>query len=79
MNTIKKHLIDDWKVAYKFLSLQLATLLVLLEGAYEFLPEIKGYFPDHWQGYIAGSIILARLWGQRKVHSVSHHRSPEDS
>jgi hypothetical protein len=63
---IKAHLVDDWHRAYRFLSVQLAVLLVILEGAYDYLPTIQGYFPPHWQGIIGGAIILARIYQQTK-------------
>jgi hypothetical protein len=63
---IKAHLVDDWHRAYRFLSVQLAVLLVLLEGAYAYLPDITSYLPEHTRGFVAGAIILARIIQQTK-------------
>jgi len=63
---IKAHLVEDWKQAYRWLSVQLAFLLVLLEGAYQYLPQVQSYFPAHWHAYIGGAILLARLINQTK-------------
>lgn len=58
---IKAHLVDDWHQAHTWLSVRLAVLLVILEGAYDYLPAIQGYFPPHWQGVIGVTIIMARI------------------
>lgn len=67
LTKIKEHLIEDWKKAYTFLSVQLAFVLVLLEGAYAYQAEIVGYLPEHTRGYVAGLLIAARIYQQTKV------------
>lgn len=66
MNRIKEHLIEDWKKAYTFLSVQLAALLVLLEVAYAYQSEITSFLPEHTRGYVAGILIAARIYQQTK-------------
>jgi hypothetical protein len=67
MDKLKAHLIEDWRKAYTFLSVQLAALLVLLEVAYAYTAEITSYLPEHTRGYVAGALIAARVWSQAKV------------
>lgn len=66
MNRIKEHLIEDWKKAYTFLSVQLAALLVFLEVAYAYQSEITSFLPEHIRGYVAGILIAARIYQQTK-------------
>ena len=66
MDSLKQHLVEDWKKAYTFLSVQLALLLVLLEGAYAYQSEIVSYLPEHTRGYVAGVLIFARIWQQTR-------------
>jgi len=63
---IKAHLIDDWKQAWKFLSVWLALIMMGLDVAGDSLPMIKEYLPDGWVKYAAGAIILARVIKQTK-------------
>lgn len=67
---IKSHLVDDWRKAYTFLSVQFAALLVLLEVANAYLPEIMVYVPEHYRGYIGGAILVARIIQQQKRKAV---------
>lgn len=60
-------LIENWKSAYKYLTVQLATGLLLLSQAYEYLPMLKDYVPQNYVSFIALSIIVARIVAQPKV------------
>lgn len=61
-----KILIEDWKQSWKFLSVQLAAALALLDVAYDYLPAVQSYLPEGWVKWIALSIIVARVIKQRK-------------
>ena len=58
---MKVKLIDDWKDAWKFLSVQLAAALALLDTAYEYLPAVQTYLPEGWVKWIALAIIVGRI------------------
>ena len=57
---MKVKLIDDWKDSWKFLSVQLAAALALLDTAYEYLPAVQTYLPEGWVKWIALAIIVGR-------------------
>jgi hypothetical protein len=59
-------LIPEWKQAYKYLSIQLATLLAIISAAYEYMPMLQSYLPDGWVKWFALVIIVARLIQQQK-------------
>lgn len=54
-------LIDDWKQAWRLLSVQAAAVLVALEVAGDYLPEIKEYLGDDYAKWIGLGIIVARV------------------
>ncbi len=56
-----KLLIDDWKRAWRLLSVQAAAVLVALELAGDYLPEIKEYLGDDFGKWAGLAIILARI------------------
>jgi hypothetical protein len=58
---MKVKLIDDWKDSWKFLSIQLAAALALLDTAYEYLPAVQSYLPEGWVKWIALAIIVGRV------------------
>lgn len=60
-------LIENWKSAYKYLTVQLATGLLLLSQAYEYLPMLKDYVPQNYVSVLALAIIVARIVAQPKV------------
>ncbi len=62
---MKVKLIEDWKQSWKFLSVQLAAALALLDVAYEYLPAVQSYLPEGWVKWIALTIIVARIIKQR--------------
>lgn len=62
-------LIPDWKLAWRFLSVQASVLLALLSGIQaEVLPLVSPLFPAEQWPYISGgialAIVLARLISQ---------------
>lgn len=60
-------LVENWRHAYKFLSVQLAALLALISAAYDYLPSIQQYLPEGWVHYMALAIIATRLIQQRNT------------
>jgi hypothetical protein len=58
-------IIDNWKQAHKFLTVQISTLLGMAAAAYEYFPAMREYFPEGWAKYAFAAIIVARLWKQK--------------
>lgn len=58
---MKVKLIENWKHSWKFMSVQLAAVLALLDIAYEYLPAVQSYLPEGWVKWIALAIIVARI------------------
>lgn len=56
-----KLLIDNWKQAWRLLSVQAAAALVMLELAGDYLPEIKEYLGDDFAKWAGLAIIAARI------------------
>jgi hypothetical protein len=54
-------LIDDWKQAWRLFSVQVAAVLVTLEVAGDYLPEIKEYLGDDYAKWVGLAIIVARV------------------
>lgn len=54
-------LIDEFKQAHKFLSVQIAAILGVAASAYEFLPAARDYLDPTWVKYIALAILIARV------------------
>lgn len=62
-------LIPDWKIAWRFMSVQAAVLLAVLSGIQaEVLPIISPLVPATWWPYVSGGlallIVVLRLWAQ---------------
>lgn len=68
---MKVKLIEEWQKAYKFFTVQLAALLVLLDIAYEYLPAVQTYLPEGWVKWIAVAIIVARVIKQRSSDNAA--------
>jgi hypothetical protein len=66
-------LIDEWKKAHKFLSVQVTTITGVLAMAYEYIPQIQQYFPPGWFKYAVGAILIARLLRQQKKEENGHN------
>lgn len=63
-----KLLIDDWKQAWRLLSVQAAAVLIALELAGDYLPEIKDYLGDDYAKWIGLAVIVARVIRQTPAH-----------
>lgn len=70
-----KLLIDDWKRAWRLLSVQVAAVLVALELAGDYLPEIKGYLGDDFGKWLGLGIIVARIIRQTPARVDADARS----
>lgn len=60
-------LIENWKSAYKYLTVQLALALALLSEAFDYLPMLKEYVPQNYVMYVSIAIIIARIVAQPKI------------
>ncbi len=63
-----KLLIDDWKRAWRLLSVQAAAVLIALELAGDYLPEIKEYLGDDYAKWMGLAVIVARVINQTPAH-----------
>ena len=67
LDKIKEYLIRDWRVAYQFVSVQIAAVMGLLALAEPYIPMLHQYLPDTWVPIASGLIIVSRLIQQKKV------------
>lgn len=70
-----KLLIDDWKRAWRLLSVQVAAVLIALELAGDYLPEIKEYLGDDYAKWMGLSVIVARVIRQAPARVDADTRS----
>jgi len=61
----KSLLIENWRDARKFLSVQLTTICIFLAGLYEYVPAINQSLPDNWATGAFVLILAARLYKQK--------------
>ena len=64
---MKINLIPNWRVAYKYLTVQLAAVMLVLSTGVEVLPMLAAYLPTNWVQIMAALILLARMIQQAKV------------
>ena len=64
---MKAKLIEDWRQSWKFLSIQIAGVVALLDVAYEYLPAVQSYLPAGWVKWAALAIIVGRVIKQRQA------------
>lgn len=62
-------LIENWRSAWRMLSVQAAALLGIVAAAYEYLPALQAYLPEGWVKYAALLVILARVVKQESLHA----------
>ena len=70
-----KLLIDDWKRAWRLLSVQVAAVLITLELAGDYLPEIKEYLGDDYAKWMGLAVIVARVVRQAPARVGADARS----
>lgn len=61
---MKQVLVDNWKNAWKWLSIQLAALLVIMDVLAQNLPAVAAYLPEGWVKWLGIAIIVARVINQ---------------
>ncbi len=66
-------LIDNWREAHKFLSVQLAALVAVLSLAYDYLPAVQQYLPQGWVKWAAAAIIVGRVLKQNAAGGGNGH------
>lgn len=59
--SIKDLLVEDWKKAHKFLSVQVAVVAGALATASDYIPVIHDNLPEGWSKFAIAGILLARL------------------
>ena len=64
---IKCKLITEWKQAWKYLSVQLAAILVFLPTLLPYMPELAQYMPTNWYQFLGMAILAARVIQQKVV------------
>lgn len=58
---MKVRLIEGWNRAWRFGSVQWATVLAILAGLEPELPRLAAFLPDRWAMWLAIVVIVARL------------------
>jgi hypothetical protein len=64
---IKLKLIEEWRHAWKYISIQLAALTTIVAAMEPFVPQLHAYLPDYWVAIASGAILVARMVQQAKV------------
>lgn len=58
-------MVENWKDAWRWLSVQIAALLAVLPFAWaELPPDIKAYIPPEWRPFIVSGLALAVILGR---------------
>lgn len=58
-------LVKNWRTAWRWFSMQLMSLVVLLPLAWEQLPiEVKVFIPEGWLPYILAGVALCAMVGR---------------
>lgn len=65
---MKLKLIENWRAAWRMLSVQMAALLAAVAVAYDYLPMLQQYLPADWMKWGALIVIAARLIKQEKLN-----------
>lgn len=64
-------MIPEWKEAWRFTSVQLATLLIALDLLAQYQPELKELIGDEYARYLGVAIIIARVMRQAKLTAAT--------
>lgn len=62
---MKFKLIENWKQAWKYISVQIAAVILFLPTLAPYMPEIMAYIPTNWYQILGGAILIARIVKQR--------------
>lgn len=58
-------LIDNWKGAWKFVTVQIAAVILFLPTLLPYMGDIAQYVPHNWYQWLGGAILVARIIKQR--------------
>ena len=67
LEAMEARLIDDWRQAWKKLSVILSTLTLALIQFQDQIPFAQQYLPADWVKYAVAAILVARLVRQKTV------------
>ncbi|AJD83155.1 hypothetical protein [Paracoccus phage vB_PmaS-R3] len=60
-------MVEDWKEAYRWFSVQITALLAVLPFVWASLPDdVKAYVPDEWRPFIVSAVALGVIVGRLK-------------
>lgn len=63
-------MVKDWKKAYRWFSVQLATLLAVLPFVWASLPaDMKTLVPDTWHPFIVSAVAVGVIVGRLRDQS----------
>lgn len=62
---MKLKLIDNWKSAWKYVTVQLAAVLFFLPELLPYMPELAQYLPTDWYRWLGMAILVARIVKQK--------------
>lgn len=65
MNKLK--LIDGWKNAWKYVSVQLAAVLVFLPELLPYMGDVALYIPSNYVQILGAAILVARIVQQKSL------------
>jgi len=69
----KPELVDNWRSAWRWLSMHCMALALALEGAWRFLPEdLRGRLPDEWVSTISIVLLVLGIAGRLIKQEKSH-------
>lgn len=71
IDKIKSYLVEDWKVAYKWFSMQIAAIIIFLPMLTPYMPDLANYLPANWYQWLGGAIVLARIIAQKKASNAN--------
>lgn len=61
-------MVEDWKDAWRWFSVQLAAFLAVLPFVWASLPyDVKDYVPDEWRPFIVSAVAIGVIVGRLKA------------
>lgn len=63
---VRQHMVDDWRHAWRWLSVWFAAALLALDEIAHHLPEVTEYLPKRWVSVLAVAILVGRVIRQAK-------------
>jgi hypothetical protein len=59
--------VDDWRNAWKWLSVQIPAVMAAFAVIYEALPQVQDYIPHAWLPYIGAVGAVGLIFGRLKA------------